>query len=855
MIRTLWLSLAAVVFLAVGCSPQPPAPPTLDPVVSPTSVLTQTISGYAKWGSTIQISGGAAQASGVADPYSGRFAIQVSLNNNATNSLSITATDATGTSQPTPAQIITPAPGAAIQMVLSSSTVKAGGTVSATVTVLDKNGQPNGQVVVPTVSGPSGAGAYAVSGQASPFTLTGTLSGIYTVTAALSPTVTVSQTLTVTAADPAVLTLNVANAAAPATPVNSAAAGTQLVYVYTVVDMYGNQVPQPAVAVTTNMPGATVSPVDTQGTDANNNTYYQGLLVNFVRSSNTAWKVTAHVAGTTLTQVVSVLVGADQTALVARLSLNSNITQVGNPLSYKVTVTDGFGNVVTTGLPTVSLSLSPNPTPAPTCAPTACTAASLTGTISAASAGLYQLAVNFTGTPTVVGDSQYISVINAPIPPTITIVSPASTDVFGYSASIPVSVQITYANSNNNSYTYVASGPINQTNTASGLGQQVCASLPCTAFTLNTGGPPGTFAPRPQTLIIVATDGTTGAAATKSVTFTMDPFKDINTPVISRNVIKAGQGTFAAGSPLSFPMGITVLPATNTLYIADQTTSSVFTLNLAAPFPQTTFTLVSSAFNNPSDVQLRPLTGALGTYPPAAYQGLYVGTASTTANFQVIDPANMSVTAFPAAGLVNIRSSSFHRQVTLGGSAFPAVTFAARPPNRIEVLDPTTGADLTGGNPIGMNGLVNEPWGLATVDTGNSIRLFVANGNNTISVCNIAVTTTSMWKSTCDNATNIGLVAAGGTRLARPRALAVSPTGKLYVASNGGNEVLSYDLSTLTCPAAGGCTCATASCAEAIVARSLPSPVGVAFDAAGNLYVSDSSLRAVAQIPPGGTPF
>lgn len=853
--RKVWLSLVSLIFLVVGCSPQPPAPPTVDPVTSPTSVLTQTITGFAKWGSTVKIAGGAQEVSGVADPYAGRFAIAVTLNPNTTNELSLTASDATGTSQPTKVSIVTPAPGVSIRMMLSAQTMKAGGSVTATVEVLDINGQNNGMVVAPTITaGPTGNGALNVSGTASPFTLSGTLAGVYTVTAQLSANISVSQTLTVTAADPAVLTLSLGTSAAPLTSVNTAAAGTQLVYVYTVVDMYGNQIPQPLVTVTTNMPGAVVSPVDTQGTDATGNTYYQGMLVNFVKSSNTAWNVIAHVAGTTLTQSKSILIGADQTALVARLTLSNNITQVNNPLNYKVLVSDGFGNTVTTGLGAMSVTLSPTPTTAATCSPSACASAAMSGTLSVPVAGVYQVAVAFAGTPTVVGDSVYISVINAPIPPTVTILSPVNTDVFGTGVAIPVQVQISYANGNNNTVTFVASGAFAQAGNILGLGASACAGGgPCVLFNLSpTASSP---APTIESLLVIATDGTTGAATTKSVSFTIDPFRNVTSP--ARNVVKVAQSSFMAGSPLSAPMGLTVLPATNTLYIADSVSNSVFSASLAGPFPIATgnIALVNSGFNGPSDVQLRPAAAALNTYPPAAYQGLFVSSTGNF-NFQTIDAANTTIASLPAAApfLTNIRASTYQVQSTVGGVTIPPHLFASHQATRLEVIDPTNGSDLTGMGGITMNGAISEPWGVAFIPNGTtSIRVFVANnGSDRITVCDLAGNINT-WQARCNGAANIGVVNPGG-RLARPAALAVSATGKLYVASRGTGEILGYDLSTFAC-GAGGCGCTAANCAETVVARNLPAPNGIAFDTAGNMYVSDTFLRAVAQILPGATPF
>jgi hypothetical protein len=41
------------------------------------------------------------------------------------------------------------------------------------------------------------------------------------------------------------------------------------------------------------------------------------------------------------------------------------------------------------------------------------------------------------------------------------------------------------------------------------------------------------------------------------------------------------------------------------------------------------------------------------------------------------------------------------------------------------------------------------------------------------------------------------------------------------------------------------------SCPVVVIASGFTAPYGIAFDAAMNMYVSDSALNAVVQIPPG----
>ena len=77
----------------------PPAP-NLDPVVSPTSLATQTLTGSAEFGALVKISGGKADVETRADPFTARFRVEVELSLNASNALTLTATDAAGNTSP-----------------------------------------------------------------------------------------------------------------------------------------------------------------------------------------------------------------------------------------------------------------------------------------------------------------------------------------------------------------------------------------------------------------------------------------------------------------------------------------------------------------------------------------------------------------------------------------------------------------------------------------------------------------------------------------------------------------------------------------------------------------------------------
>lgn len=90
--------------LVAGCGTSdttPPAPPIVDPIGSPQPSTTIDVTGTAEFNSTVNIAGGTATATAIADPYTARWFAKVSLAAGA-NRLSVTATDAAGnTSNPT----------------------------------------------------------------------------------------------------------------------------------------------------------------------------------------------------------------------------------------------------------------------------------------------------------------------------------------------------------------------------------------------------------------------------------------------------------------------------------------------------------------------------------------------------------------------------------------------------------------------------------------------------------------------------------------------------------------------------------------------------------------------------------
>ena len=733
-----------------------------------------------------------------------------------------------------------------ITLLLGTTTIRAGGSTTARVSVFDATGKHLKMQVAPAVTaGPTGTGAVTVSGTGTdldPFKLTGTLAGDYTITATVPPNLADTATLTVlpgTVLMPPDLHVRLASAPQGA-DVTNITAGTELVYRYSVVDQYGNGVSLPSVSVSSNMVGAVIAPVDTEEADATGHVTYQGPVLNFVRSG--VFSISAHLVGTSFTQSKMITVGTDTAALVAHLTLSNNLTQVGNPLSYKVVVLDEFGNLNTDALSRLSLTVTPTPTTAAACSPNPCATAAASGTISFTDPGSFEVSASFAGAPAVIGDSLFVSVINAPVPPTLTIFDPKATDVFAPGDTISVRFQSHTANTSGGTAAFIASGQFTDSGTLA-IGPDVCpagASSCAPTFTINV---PGGVTYGIETVLVVITDGASGASLTKSVSFVVDPARRIiaNGGRVVTVVARAGR--------FNTPMGLTTF-GTDSVYVANNGNNEVLKLNVAGVLPvlPNTGDIFASGVTNASDVQLRPSGAALAVYPPAAFQGLYVANDAGGVVMRVADAAG-APTSFGT--FQDLTSSSYQAAPLPATNGNVSRLFAADAANdRVQVIDPVTGADLVPGGG-GLSFGLNAPWGVTYFTSAGSTKVISGNdGNNRLRMCNLGVGAPSTWVASCSaSQSNIANPGAGAT-LKQPRGLALGPTsGKVYVVSQKGpRAVLMYDQTSALCATNG-------TCPESVVVSGFDTPNGLAFDGAGNLYVSDEATNLVVKISPNGNPF
>ncbi len=217
----------------------------------------------------------------------------------------------------------------------------------------------------------------------------------------------------------------------------------------------------------------------------------------------------------------------------------------------------------------------------------------------------------------------------------------------------------------------------------------------------------------------------------------------------------------------------------------------------------------------------------------------------------------------PAGVALDARAGQLHLYIADAGNsrilAWPDVASYQNGDAPALVLGQSS-AQASGAYGIGAKGF-NGPVSLA-VDptTGN---LFVADfGNNRV----------LRFPSPFDNPTRIepdtvygqasfntfSATAAAATSLKQPRAVAVDASGNLWVADTGNNRILRFGASSLSTPAPVAAdtvigqkdfVSSLANAGGVVSASGMDTPAGLAFDAQGNLYVSDYNNTRVIRFP------
>ena len=332
-----------------------PPKPKVDPVVSPTSLTRQTVTGSAEFGSTIKVTGGLAPVETDADTFTARFRVEVELNPNAPNALAVTATDASGnTSEATTVTILQePVKPDAVELTALPLPVSADEgllTATARITHLERGVDLSNVSITFSIEGLSGVAPQTVKTNAAGLA-TAAFTGLRTAGAGtLKATADVNGAfkaipITVSAGRPAQVSLVLfknSETVALTAPL-TISVGDTLRTEAKALDANGNTVSAP-ILVSTNLPGALL-----QGKDITN-----------IQKSGT-YTVVATAANTTIfaARQVLVLPGAP-----VSLSLGFTVAEAraGDPVGIIASALDAFGNEV----PNQAIDFTVSPTLAAT---------------------------------------------------------------------------------------------------------------------------------------------------------------------------------------------------------------------------------------------------------------------------------------------------------------------------------------------------------------------------------------------------------------------------------------------------------------------------------------------------------
>ncbi len=270
---------------------------------------------------------------------------------------------------------------------------------------------------------------------------------------------------------------------------------------------------------------------------------------------------------------------------------------------------------------------------------------------------------------------------------------------------------------------------------------------------------------------------------------------------------------------LNGPEGL-AFDAAGNLYIANywnNTVSEVAASQLAGPAPDTPATIVSTGLSGPFGL-------AFDKSGDLFIANQNVGTISEVLASQQTGPAPYTPTTFvPAsAGLNNPEGLAFDAAGSLYVASYGSSAHAGN--GMVSKVTPggTVSVFITG---------PTTPTAIAYDAAGN---LYIAN----------------FWNNTITRETPGGsgstFVSSG---LNHPDGLAFDAAGNLYIANDGNNTVSEVMASQLAGPAPYTPT----TFVPASAVPGLKGPAGLAFDAAGNLYVANQTNNTVSKVTPGGT--
>jgi sugar lactone lactonase YvrE len=277
-----------------------------------------------------------------------------------------------------------------------------------------------------------------------------------------------------------------------------------------------------------------------------------------------------------------------------------------------------------------------------------------------------------------------------------------------------------------------------------------------------------------------------------------------------RKITAAGVVTTLAGSTTSgsadgngaaagfnYPTDVALNASGTTLYVADSYNNMIRTINLA--------------------------TGMVSTFAGSTTAGFADGTG-TAASFHY--PKGVKLDAYGNLYIADFNNNAI-RKITPSG-----------------VVTTLAGSGIAGSaDGTGATATFNHPKGIA-VDTNGNVYVGDVDNNEIRKVTSAGVVTTLAGTTTPGSADGIG--AAASFKL--PKGVTLYGDNTLYVA-DGNNEIRKINLTTRMVTTLAGSTTPGSTDGPALSA-SFNNPVGIATDAAGNIYVGDTDNHEYRKITP-----
>ena len=321
----------------------------------------------------------------------------------------------------------------------------------------------------------------------------------------------------------------------------------------------------------------------------------------------------------------------------------------------------------------------------------------------------------------------------------------------------------------------------------------------------------------------------------------------------------AGSGSYGStdetGTAASFdnPTGVAVDLSGN-VYVADENNNKIRKVTSA----RVVTTFAGSGMTGSND--------GLATGIIASFNGPSGAAVDASGNVYVADQGNHNIRKISTAGLVTTFAGSGSAGATNGtGTAasfnYPVCVAAdtsgnlyvaeagnhdIRKVSPVGVVTTLAGSGSSGwADGTGTAASFNRPWGMAVDASGN---VFVADSHNNMirKVTSAGVVTTFAGSGTAGSAEGTGTAASFNN----PDGVAVDASGNVYVGDLNNNKIRKISPTGVVTTLAGsgvvGATDGTGT------AASFDSPVGVALDTSGNVYVADDYNYRIRKISPAG---